>query len=678
MAQLKDSVVTGSLRVTDTIYTTNETITSLTASAAIVSDANKNLVSRTILNNTSAAAVTGSDSLITANTLVNAGYVKSSGVTSVQVQASSPLQSSTNTAQNSSLNTTISFTDQTHNTILAGPASTSAANAAPTFRSLTADDIPTLTPSKVGLGNVSNNTYAGGTAVTLNGTSKAANTASFYAPTSSGDAGQVLISDGASKTPVWKTKRETGLIYDWTAVIQGQKWSRICYIPYSTATTGTSFLLNVRATRGSVVYNYTFIINVHHNSSDQCHINVLQGNSYKAIKIRGIVNTSGHAYIELYDDANSIASGTTQNVECNLQILTKGSTEPTLYTTFTDGTTLPSGFTAYEFTLVNKGGFQTNGQFTGNLVGDVTGNAATATRIDGNLTQLGNVSTGHNIWVSSNNSGSGIPNIIPGVYIVPNSKTIVASNFQGNATTATTAVSLETTTSTISGGSSGTHAQALQTYFNNNKASTPRNKLLAFYDGTGGNGSITFGYFLNGHDSSPYGGFFSAHYNIPYYVGINNGTFTQYKIWKEGDSVTGAVWNDYAEYRRANTTEPGRCVEENDNGILTLTKYRLIPGASIISDTWGFSQGESEEAKTPVAVSGRVLAYPYRNRDKYHAGQAVCSGPNGTVDIMTRREIQEYPDAIIGIVSEIPDYEEWGGGDRGPVKVNGRIWIKVR
>lgn len=46
-------------------------------------------------------------------------------------------------------------------------------------------------------------TYAGGTAVTLNGTSLAASTASFYAPTSSGDAGKILISDGASKTPVW-------------------------------------------------------------------------------------------------------------------------------------------------------------------------------------------------------------------------------------------------------------------------------------------------------------------------------------------------------------------------------------------------------------------------------------------------------------------------------------------
>jgi len=54
---------------------------------------------------------------------------------------------------------------------------------------------------------------------------------------------------------------------------------------------------------------------------------------------------------------------------------------------------------------------------------------------------------------------------------------------------------------------------------------------------------------------------------------------------------------------------------------------------------------------------------------------AVCSAPNGTIDIMTREEIRNYPDAIIGIVSEIHKYEIWGSGN---VKVNGRICIRVR
>ena len=45
-------------------------------------------------------------------------------------------------------------------------------------------------------------TYAGGTAVTLNGTDKSATTASFYAPTSAGTSGQVLTSNG-SGAPTW-------------------------------------------------------------------------------------------------------------------------------------------------------------------------------------------------------------------------------------------------------------------------------------------------------------------------------------------------------------------------------------------------------------------------------------------------------------------------------------------
>ena len=136
-----------------------------------------------------------------------------------------------------------------------------------------------------------------------------------------------------------------------------------------------------------------------------------------------------------------------------------------------------------------------------------------------------------------------------------------------------------------------------------------------------------------------------------------------------------AVWNDYAEFRVCDDLIPGTCVQEQDNGHLIIADKRLIPGTSIISDTYGFAEGETETAKTPIAVTGRVLAYTYRNRSEYHAGQAVCSAPNGTVDIMTRDEIMMYPDAIIGIVSEIPDYDEWGSGN---VKIDGRIWIKIK
>lgn len=140
--------------------------------------------------------------------------------------------------------------------------------------------------------------------------------------------------------------------------------------------------------------------------------------------------------------------------------------------------------------------------------------------------------------------------------------------------------------------------------------------------------------------------------------------------------VYGAVWNDYAEYRQTKKyVQPGYCVIETGKGDLIKSSKRLQPGANIVSDTFGFAIGETEQTKTPLAVSGRVLAYPYEDRDSYQAGDPVCSGPNGTISKMTREEVREYPERIIGTVSEIPDYEVWGTGN---VKVNNRIWIKVK
>ena len=149
----------------------------------------------------------------------------------------------------------------------------------------------------------------------------------------------------------------------------------------------------------------------------------------------------------------------------------------------------------------------------------------------------------------------------------------------------------------------------------------------------------------------------------------------------EGNSVTGAVWNDYAECRESDCEDFGYVLMEVGDDSLTKTTERLSHFAGVSSDTWGFSQGETDKAKTPIAVAGRVLAYPYQDRNNYKPGDCVCAAPGGTVDIMTREEVINWPDRIVGTVSCVPDYEEWGGGenaDRPSVKVNGRIWIKVR
>ena len=138
----------------------------------------------------------------------------------------------------------------------------------------------------------------------------------------------------------------------------------------------------------------------------------------------------------------------------------------------------------------------------------------------------------------------------------------------------------------------------------------------------------------------------------------------------------GAAWNDYAEYRQTeDIIEAGRVIIENGDGTLSLSTERLQPGAEIVSDTFGFAIGETDKCKTPVAASGRVLAYPNEDRNSYKPGDAVCAGPNGTVSKMTRREIKKYPERIIGVVSEIPTYEVWGQNN---VEVNNRIWIRIK
>ena len=161
------------------------------------------------------------------------------------------------------------------------------------------------------------------------------------------------------------------------------------------------------------------------------------------------------------------------------------------------------------------------------------------------------------------------------------------------------------------------------------------------------------------------------------YLDISTGSIKTTNLWATG-KVWGGVYNDYAEFRKTDEKlEPGRCVKENGDDSLSLTNKRLERGCEIVSDTFGFAIGETENAKTPVATTGRVLAYPYESREEFasHIGWPVCSGPDGTVSIMTEEEEEKYPSRIIGTISAVPDYEEWGDDK---VKVNGRVWIRIR
>ena len=156
-----------------------------------------------------------------------------------------------------------------------------------------------------------------------------------------------------------------------------------------------------------------------------------------------------------------------------------------------------------------------------------------------------------------------------------------------------------------------------------------------------------------------------------------NSTTTTVYITNNG-VLMGAAWNDYAEFRVCDEDfKPGQVVLENGDDTLSIANQRLQRGCSIVSDTFGFAIGETDEAKCPIAVSGRVLAYGYESREEFkkHIGWPVCSGPNGTVSIMTEEEEEKYPSRIIGTISAVPDYETWGTGN---VEVNDRIWIKIK
>lgn len=159
-----------------------------------------------------------------------------------------------------------------------------------------------------------------------------------------------------------------------------------------------------------------------------------------------------------------------------------------------------------------------------------------------------------------------------------------------------------------------------------------------------------------------------------YEAGSNKTTNNVYV--SDTGGIYGAVWNDYAEFRTsAEQVTPGQVVYSDNRGELHKTTERLQAFEGVVSDTFGFAIGETDKAKTPLAVAGRVLVYPDEDRYTFHAGDAVCAGKFGTVSKMTREEIIAYPDRIVGIVSEIPEYETWGSGN---VPVYNRIWIRVK
>lgn len=128
----------------------------------------------------------------------------------------------------------------------------------------------------------------------------------------------------------------------WTAQVKGATWSRLCYVAYHTSVVGATYLINVKGTRSSVVYNNTYLVTAHH--SGKANTVAIGSSNYSEVVVRACSDSNGNSYFELYDAANSATSSTTQNVYCTLMPIACGNV--TQYTTFTNGNTLASGFTA--------------------------------------------------------------------------------------------------------------------------------------------------------------------------------------------------------------------------------------------------------------------------------------------------------------------------------------------
>lgn len=159
-------------------------------------------------------------------------------------------------------------------------------------------------------------------------------------------------------------------VRSWEATIQCATWCRLCYVAAGSSVVGSSFILNIGATRSGVAYNDTFVIKAHHNAKAM--ITKISGCNYSSVQLRVVSDSSGRCYVELYDAANGATKATAQNVYCRLISIFNGPV--TWYTALTNGTELPTGFSVNATITTNKNSLQ------GNLTwGEITDKPSTFT-----------------------------------------------------------------------------------------------------------------------------------------------------------------------------------------------------------------------------------------------------------------------------------------------------------
>lgn len=130
-------------------------------------------------------------------------------------------------------------------------------------------------------------------------------------------------------------------VQSWTTSIQCSTWSRILHLSNSN-TVGHAGILNLQGTRNNVVFNVMLLLTTSH--PNKASIVQINNTNYSNLQVRALVDSNGNTYIDVYDNANGATSSIAQTLDVTLTVLSKNS-NLTKYTTFTNGTTIPTGFT---------------------------------------------------------------------------------------------------------------------------------------------------------------------------------------------------------------------------------------------------------------------------------------------------------------------------------------------
>lgn len=147
------------------------------------------------------------------------------------------------------------------------------------------------------------------------------------------------------------------------------------------------------------------------------------------------------------------------------------------------------------------------------------------------------------------------------------------------------------------------------------------------------------------------------------------------ELW--ATKIYNAVFNDYAEYRKSRLkVAPGKIVVDGGNDEVKPCVTKRNKGKLFaVTDTYGTCMGD-KEGSVPVALAGRVLVY-VEDKHKLKVGDYIGCNKNAIGRKISKLEAFLFPNRVLGTVSSIPDYDEWGK-EPFKVKVNGRVWINVR